>query len=739
MNFYSKKNDFIRRSLTLVFFLTVICPLFGISFQGLDVSNDDRLLFKADFQNQQALYLSYLNDLSLKQLTAFPEKLEVGDGGKTLIASNSFGAVKINVSGGLPSVLPGYPSFLNKKIPLKGKLQNFSLSADSRWLLYVEPVSAAYGNLILVDTLGGNIRIACENIELPSGNFPALWSPDSALFIYEKAGNLYYFPVIQTNTPYSDERFRMLGQGGISSVIWGQQRDFYYLHINTLYRVSSPELFTRTIYGDFLSIGTVAGILPENFNPQTDRYWLAPDGTSVIVSNDLKSFYFYPLGDIQGGNSVLPYVMLPQGCLGLNVMWDSAGHVTVAAALMQKSPAFWRFEVSGKTIKQLTSGENPLSANGLLSPDKTKAAFWGEAGLELWDFVNWRLIQNLSKDRIFSCAWIDNDELAAGNIRFIEAINVVSRTFQRRMICLSTADEFGFEDLNEQARILIKSGNDWYAGNGIDSWVPIRLPRLRKLSITSERYRVYLETQSSGPFINIPMVRNFNSTATVSLVSGHSYSGAYRHEKQSIALCFDLYDDDTGLYQILDALGKNNIKATFFINGDFIRRNPAASAVVFEAGHEIASLFYAPIDLSNSRYRVNREYITQGIARNEDEYFRVTGKELYSLWHPPFYRNSEFISSAAAESGYHTVTRDVDCGDWLPRDEALRLGIKQNTASDMINIIIERKKHGAVIPLRIGLLPGGRDDYLFHRFDVLLNALLRSGCEIVPVSAVIRK
>ena len=45
------------------------------------------------------------------------------------------------------------------------------------------------------------------------------------------------------------------------------------------------------------------------------------------------------------------------------------------------------------------------------------------------------------------------------------------------------------------------------------------------------------------------------------------------------------------------------------------------------------------------------------------------------------------------------------------------------------------KKPGAVIPIRLGLLPGGRDDYLFLSIDVLLDALIRNGYNVVPVSA----
>jgi hypothetical protein len=75
----------------------------------------------------------------------------------------------------------------------------------------------------------------------------------------------------------------------------------------------------------------------------------------------------------------------------------------------------------------------------------------------------------------------------------------------------------------------------------------------------------------------------------------------------------------------------------------------------------------------------------------------------------------------------------------MSREEAIRLSLRQTPPSQMIEQIMERKTQGAVIPIRLGLLAGGRDEYLFQRIDVLLDSLIRSGCEIVLVSAVIRR
>jgi peptidoglycan/xylan/chitin deacetylase (PgdA/CDA1 family) len=732
------------RFIAILAFLAVF-PVWGISFNDLILSNDDRLLFRTDFENQQTLFISRLTDLSMQQLTAFPEKLEVVNNGRTILAHSRFGTARIPAAGGLPSPVPGFPSFATGTVPLKGRAQSYAASADGRWLLYVEPVSPAFGKLLLIEMTSGTKWTVCEKIELPSVDFPARWSPDSRLFVYAKGDRLFYYPILSDLNVMADERFRQIGPGGITSVLWGQHGDFYYFTGNTLYRVINPELFTRTIYGDFLSIGEVAATLPFNFEPGFDRYWIAPGSGSLLVNKRNKSLFFFMLGEQQFNNSTLPHIMLPQGAGNISVLWSSTGQrmpeqLTIISSL-QNEIKVWRYEINEKEITSVKTASVPSSSNGLVSGDGARAIFWGERGLELWDYTAWRPIARLSDTPVLSCAWLGSREILAGNARFIESINVNGNTdFTRRIICLSgSVEQYGFED-GRSNRILARMGTDWFVTDGRNGWTPAANPQLQNVFLSSDRFRIFLEPQSTGPFKNIPMIRNTIAVGTVPLISNHSSSAAYTQGRpMQIALCFDLYDDDTGVSQVLNTLRRYNIRATFFMNGDFIRRNPTAAAAIAQAGHETASLFYAPIDLSDSRYQVSAQYIAQGLARNEDEFFRATGKELSLLWHPPFYRSSPLINSAAAAAGYTTASRSADFGDWISRDEALRLGLRQLSASNIIEQIIEKKSHGAVIPVRLGLNSGGRDDYLYQRIDVLLDALLRSGCEIVPVSAVIRR
>jgi hypothetical protein len=176
--------------LFFVFSLYSIHTLSGINFSGLTLSNDNRLLFKAESDSQKALFVSTLSDMSIQLLTSFPEKFQLIDNGRSILVMNRFGISKIPVSGGLPSFLSGYPSFKEGNLPSVGNLHEFAASSDGKWLLYIEPVSPAYGNLYLVDVNNGIKHLVSEKVELPASDFSAKWSPDSRLFVYEKRGNL---------------------------------------------------------------------------------------------------------------------------------------------------------------------------------------------------------------------------------------------------------------------------------------------------------------------------------------------------------------------------------------------------------------------------------------------------------------------------------------------------------------------------------------------------------------------
>jgi peptidoglycan/xylan/chitin deacetylase (PgdA/CDA1 family) len=380
------------------------------------------------------------------------------------------------------------------------------------------------------------------------------------------------------------------------------------------------------------------------------------------------------------------------------------------------------------------TGANPF-LNASLSPDGSRALFWGGDGIVLYDYINWKPLETLSSRPGLSCVWIANNDVIIGDDLKIERIhlaagNAGSGVVRRDLICLSSVDAFGFEEGGADPHILVRNSGSWYATDGREPWTAAANPVLRTAAQNSGSYRVYLEEQGGGPYENIPMVRNTASVGTAALIPRPEGRSGLRE----IGLCFDLYDDAEGLPEVLDALNRFGVRATFFLGGEFIRRYPRAAADIAAAGHETASLFFATIDLSDSRYRIAGDFIARGLARNEDEFYTATGRELALIWHPPYYASSAEITGAAAQAGYVTIGRDVDPLDWVSREDEKNFSLPRYSAADIIDRIMAAAKPGSVVPVRMGILPGGRNDYLFNRINVLLDALIRDGYSIVPVS-----
>ena len=731
-----------------------------IIFSDLDLSDTNRLLFRAGSPRgdsiQDALFLARLSQdtqgggFPVQQLSAFPERMELLESGRVLQVRNAFGAVRITLPAGLPMPIPGLPSFAAGNADVIGRVKEMASSADGRWLLYIDPVSPAFGNLILLDVFSGARTQIASRLERPERQFPASWSPDSRLFIYERSGILYYYMIGSAPMP-PGETLRRIGEGTINSIYWGRDGDFFYLNRSILYRVRTSELAARSFLAGFINIGVQIGRLPFDFDPFFDNFWIASDARSLIVSKGRRNLFYYTLAvDPMTVASVLPHLSLPRFCTNVEVLWPAGGAATVLVSGKQTGTRAWRLQPGTGFIPLPLP---PASfASGSLSPDGQLALLWGDGGILLYNYANWQLLATLSIRPAMSCLWVGNNEIITGDDQRIERVRLVRTPALaiagRELICLSGAEQVAFEVgaiaggsqawQAAGARILAGNSGAWFVTDGRSPWTPLGDPRPRSPSRASAMFRVYLENQSAGPYANLPMIRNIANVGTFPLFPRHAAADArIRPGHNRIALTFDLYDDDHGLPETLDALNRLGIRATFFLNGEFIRRHPESTIAIASAGHESASMFFAPIDLSDARFLIGGDFITQGLARNEDEFYRVTGKELALLWHAPWYITSPEITAAAALAGYITVGRDIDPLDWVRWEDTIRLGLPQRSPAEMVDHIVAEVRPGYIVPIRLGLLPGGRNGYLFHRINVLLDALVREGYTLTTVSRLI--
>jgi peptidoglycan/xylan/chitin deacetylase (PgdA/CDA1 family) len=183
----------------------------------------------------------------------------------------------------------------------------------------------------------------------------------------------------------------------------------------------------------------------------------------------------------------------------------------------------------------------------------------------------------------------------------------------------------------------------------------------------------------------------------------------------------------------LQVLASYNLRATFFVNGEFIRRYPASLAAILEAGHDCASMFFTPADLSADGFSITEEFIKRGLARNEDEFFSATGRELSLLWHTPGYATSAEIQKAGAEAGYTWIKPQHITPDSVTLEQSIAKKIPYYAASDIVESLVRILGDGTIIPVSVGIASGTRNDYLYEKLDILIASILDAAFDIVPV------
>ncbi|GEM_PF-1542649 len=145
----------------------------------------------------------------------------------------------------------------------------------------------------------------------------------------------------------------------------------------------------------------------------------------------------------------------------------------------------------------------------------------------------------------------------------------------------------------------------------------------------------------------------------------------------TIALTFDDGPDPKYTPQILEILNKEQVKATFYLQGMFIRLYPAVVREIVAAGHEIALHSYDHVNLHHVS-DPERAYVEQ-VQRTVGELERL-GIPPPRLYRPAEGSITNSQIEAFARHGYMMVNWSIDTYDWQkPPPDQIRRRVLDNT------------------------------------------------------------
>jgi peptidoglycan/xylan/chitin deacetylase (PgdA/CDA1 family) len=135
-----------------------------------------------------------------------------------------------------------------------------------------------------------------------------------------------------------------------------------------------------------------------------------------------------------------------------------------------------------------------------------------------------------------------------------------------------------------------------------------------------------------------------------------------------LALTFDDGPNPAATPQLLEVLARHKVRATFFLIGDFVRREPALTREIAAAGHIIGNhTMTHPFLPRYSPARIQSELAGCNAALEDTLGHKIT------LFRPPHGGRSPAVFRAAASLGLQVVQWNLIVGDWSAVSSAVIL------------------------------------------------------------------
>lgn len=158
--------------------------------------------------------------------------------------------------------------------------------------------------------------------------------------------------------------------------------------------------------------------------------------------------------------------------------------------------------------------------------------------------------------------------------------------------------------------------------------------------------------------------------------------------QNTIYLTFDCGYENGNTEPILDALKKHDVKATFFVVGNFLETSPEIVKRMIAEGHTVGNHTYHHLDMSSISSMDAFKKETQDV---ENLFEQITGTPITKFYRPPQGKYNIENLKMAQELGYHTFFWSLAYVDWYQD--------KQPTKDEAFGKPLKRIHPGAIVLL----------------------------------------
>ncbi|MGE5473077.1 MAG: polysaccharide deacetylase family protein [Ignavibacteriales bacterium] len=184
---------------------------------------------------------------------------------------------------------------------------------------------------------------------------------------------------------------------------------------------------------------------------------------------------------------------------------------------------------------------------------------------------------------------------------------------------------------------------------------------------------------------------------------------------KKVSITFDCAWGANDIPIILDTLKKENVKATFFLVGEWLNKYPNQSKAIAGGGHDVGN--HSDSHLRMSQLSVSS--IRNDIINANTKIEKLTGQKCL-LFRAPYGDYDERLVKVAMEQGQYTIQWDVDSLDW-----------KNISPENICERVMGKIKNGSIILLH------NDTKYTAMTLPILIKNIKKAGFSIVPVSELI--
>lgn len=177
--------------------------------------------------------------------------------------------------------------------------------------------------------------------------------------------------------------------------------------------------------------------------------------------------------------------------------------------------------------------------------------------------------------------------------------------------------------------------------------------------------------------------------ANASIEELAKYDAFYAENTQDkvLYLTFDCGYENGNTPAILDALKKHNVKAAFFIVGNYLGTSPDLVKRMLAEGHIVGNHSFHHPDMS----AMGKDAFAKELGELEELYEMTIGQPMQKFYRPPQGKYSENNLKIAKELGYKTFFWSLAYVDWDQN--------KQPTHEEAFGKLLKRVHPGAVVLL----------------------------------------